>query len=91
MKKADLNLTSDQLAVYQVLQRIRMGWTTLIVLLGLFGVGFGAFLYAIFTIPEQTVSKGIVGAIDTLLGWSIHAIVGHLFPSPKKQASSGND
>jgi hypothetical protein len=84
MKKSDLNLSPEQLTVYTALQRIRMGWLTLVVILILFAIGFFAFLYAIFTVPEQGVQKGIVGGIDVLLVWSLRAIVSHLFPPPKK-------
>lgn len=84
MTKAALDITAEQLAVYTALQRIRMGWLTLITLLALFAVGFLSFLCAIFWVPQQAASKGIVGGIDALLGWSIHAIVAHLFPPAKK-------
>jgi hypothetical protein len=83
MKKSDLNLTPEQLAVYTALQKVRQAWTTLILILLLFAVGFFAFLYAVFTVPEQALSKSIVGGIDFLLGWAIKAIVNHLFPPPK--------
>jgi len=83
MKPDDFNLSPEQLAVYTALQRARMGWLTLIVLLALFVIGFFAFLYAIFKVPEQQIQKGIVGGIDTLLAWGIRAVVTNLFPPPK--------
>jgi uncharacterized membrane-anchored protein YitT (DUF2179 family) len=82
MKPEDLNLSPEQLAVYTTLQRIRMEWTTLITLFVLLAVGFFAFLYAIFFVPEQHVAKGIVGGIDLLLGTLLHYVVRNLFPAP---------
>jgi hypothetical protein len=85
MKPDDLNLSPDQLAVYTALQRIRMGWTTLIILLALLIVGFISFLYAIFKVPQQEVAKGIVGGIDFLLGTLLHYVVRNLFPGPSSK------
>lgn len=86
MKTEDLlKLTPDQLKIYTELQRIRMGWLTLYVVLGLFTIGFFSFLYALFFIHEQTLSKAITGGIDTLLGWALKDIVAYLFPSKKKK------
>jgi hypothetical protein len=87
MKPDDLNLSPEQLAVYTALQRIRMEWTTLIVLFILLSVGFLAFLYAIFNVPEQAVAKGIVGGIDLLLGALLHYVVRNLFPAPPSRKS----
>lgn len=85
MKTEDLlKLTPDQLKIYTELQRIRMGWLTLYVVLGLFTIGFFSFLYALFFIHEQTLAKAITGGIDTLLGWALKNIVAYLFPSKKK-------
>jgi uncharacterized membrane protein YwaF len=83
MKPDDFNLSPEQLAVYTALQRARMCWLTLILLLVLFAIGFFAFLYAIFNVSEQQIQKGIVGGIDGLLVWSIRAVVTNLFPPPK--------
>ena len=84
MKTEDLlKLSPDQLKIYTELQRIRMGWLTLYVVLGLFTIGFGAFLYALFFIHEQTLGKAITGGIDTLLGWALKDIVAYLFPAKK--------
>lgn len=88
MKKSDLNLTPDQLMVYLALQRARMGWITLIVLLLLLTVGFVSFLVAVFKVPEQTASKSIAGGIDLLLGWALKIVVTSLFPSQNKDGSS---
>jgi uncharacterized membrane protein required for colicin V production len=82
MKKSDLNLSPEQLTVYTALQRVRMEWTTLIILFVLLSVGFFAFLYAIFYLPEQAVAKGVVGGIDVLLGALLHYVVRNLFPAP---------
>jgi hypothetical protein len=82
MKPDELNLSPEQLTVYTALQRIRMEWTTLIILFVLLAVGFFAFLYAIFRVPEQAVAKGIVGGMDLLLGALLHYVVRNLFPAP---------
>jgi hypothetical protein len=80
-----LNLTLEQLTVYRKLQRIRMGWVTLIVALSLFSIGFLSFLYAVFFVQQQTASKVIMGGIDTLLGWALKTIITNLFPPPKER------
>lgn len=80
MNLAKLNLTPEQLKVYTSLQKIAQAWTAMLWILILFTVGFVAFLYSIFVVKEQTLAKGIVGGIDTLLGFSLRAIIGHLFP-----------
>jgi hypothetical protein len=89
MKPEDLNLSPEQLTVYTSLQRIRMAWTTLITLFVLLSVGFLSFLYAIFFVPEQHVSKGIVGGIDLVLGSLLHYVVRNLFPAPPAKKSGG--
>lgn len=85
MKDDLLRLTPEQLAVYTELQRIRMAWVTLPVILALFAIGFLAFLYALFHIPQQGLPKTIVGGIDTLLGFALKTIITYLFPPPPKR------
>jgi|GraSoiStandDraft_41_1057321.scaffolds.fasta_scaffold1138664_3 hypothetical protein len=75
---------AKQLKTLEVLQRIKMAWVTLYVILGLFTVGFGAFLVSVFMLPGDGISKSILGGIDLLLGWSLRAVVGNLFPRPPK-------
>jgi hypothetical protein len=60
-----------------------MAWTALVVVLGLFTVGFALFIYALLALPSQEVAKTALGGIDFLLGWSVKAIVSSLFPSKK--------
>jgi hypothetical protein len=83
MKQLPPNLTPGQIKVYEVIQRNRMAWTTLLVVLGLLIIGFFSFLYAMFFLPQQDVAKGVLGGIDLLLGWAVHTIVGNLFPKTK--------
>jgi hypothetical protein len=73
-------LSPEQVSVYDAIQRIRMAWVSLIVVLALFTIGFGAFLYAIFFVSGQDIAKGIVGGIDGILVWSLRTILGNLFP-----------
>jgi hypothetical protein len=83
MKQLPPDLTPAQIKVYEVIQRNRMAWTTLVVVLGLLIFGFFSFLYAMFFLPQQGVAKGVLGGIDLLLGWALHRIVGNLFPKSK--------
>jgi hypothetical protein len=88
MNKDLLNLTPEQLTVYTELQRIRMGWVTLYVVLSLFSIALLSFLYAVFFVTEQTAPKVILGGIDTLLGWALKMIIAYLFPPPKQRKST---
>ena len=76
--------TSAQVTVYEAVQRIRMAWTAMLVVLTLLSIGFFSFLYAMFFVPEQGVAKGVLGGIDGLLGWALHRIIGNLFPGKPK-------
>jgi hypothetical protein len=78
------DLSLAQIKVYEVIQRNRMAWTTLTVVLTLLTVGFLSFLFAMFLLPQQDVAKGVLGGIDALLGWAVHRIVGNLFPKRAK-------
>jgi len=69
-----------QLEVYQTISRIRMAWTALIVVFGLFTVGFGSFLYALFFINGAEIAKGVAGGVDLLLAWAVKVVLNHLFP-----------
>jgi hypothetical protein len=85
MKTEDLlKLSPEQLKIYTELQRIRMAWMTLCVILALFTIGLLSFLYAVFFVSQQTAPKLIMGGIDGLLGWALKHIVGNLFP-PKRR------
>jgi len=85
MNNDPLNFTLERLTVYKELQRIRMGWVTLLVVLSLFSIGLLSFLYAVFFVQEQNASKVIMGGIDTLLGWALKIIITYLFPPPKSR------
>jgi hypothetical protein len=74
-------LTPAQAKVYEVIQRNRMAWTALGVVLGLFTIGFFSFLYALFFVPSQAIGKSALAGLDALLGWSLRAIISNLFPS----------
>ncbi len=84
MKQIPGNLTPSQLKVYEVVQRIRMAWVALFFALGLFSIGFLAFLYSVFFLDEHTVPKIILGGIDSLLGWCLKIVYSDLFPGGAK-------
>jgi hypothetical protein len=77
------DLSADQRKTYEVFQRIRMAWVTLVVILGVFVAGFAAFLFAIFSLPSDMVAKVILGGIDALVGTSMYFIIRYLFPGKK--------
>lgn len=72
-------LSDKQLNVYREVARIRMAWVVLFVILGLFAVGFIAFLYAALTGTGSNTVQAITGGIDLLLGWAVKMIVKYLF------------
>ncbi len=84
MKQLPPHLTPAQLKAYEVIERNRMAWTALRVVLGLFTLGFSVFIYMVVTMPHQTVVNTEIGGIDVLLGWAVKAIVNNLFPSKKR-------
>jgi len=88
MNKDPLDLTPEQLKVYAELQRIRMAWVTLSVVLSLFSIALLSFLYSVFFVAEQTAPKVILGGIDTLLGWALKMIIAYLFPPTRKRGST---
>jgi hypothetical protein len=84
MNHNHLDLTPEQLTVYTELQRIRMAWVTLAVVLILFAIGLLSFLYAVFWVERQDAPKVILGGIDGVLGWALKTIISYLFPSPQR-------
>ena len=76
-------LTDKQLKIYEGIQRIRMAWVTLIVILTCFVAVFIALLFAAFLQTVGPRIKGAFATIDGLLGVSLHQIVRHLFPTKK--------
>ena len=76
------SLTPRQLEAFKVIQRIYMAWVTLIVVLVLFTVCLGFFLYAVFWGDAHVTPTSILGVIDGILGWCLKAIINYLFPSP---------
>lgn len=75
--------TPTQLRAYEVLQRIRMAWLTLCVVLALFSIGLLSFLYAVFWLETETGPKLILGGIDLLLGLALREIIAYLFPNQR--------
>ena len=78
-------LTSEQLKIYEGLQRIFMAWVALVCIFGLFTAGFICFLVAVFR-QGADVPKEMLGGIDFLLGWALKTIIKHLFP-PRARVS----
>jgi hypothetical protein len=81
-------LSERQLRAYDVLQRGRMAWIAFFVVMTMFVVVFGCFIYAVFYRPDIDLwSKGGIFLLDGVLGWSIRQIVGYLFPHPAASAA----
>lgn len=81
-----LKLSPDQLKIFTELQRIRMAWYTLFVILGLFSIGLLVFLYSVVWVKEQAAPKLILGGIDGVLGWCLKHVVVDLFPGKKRKS-----
>lgn len=80
-------LTPDQRATYEMLSRIQMAWVALWFALGLFTIGFFVFLIALFA-GKNAIGTSISGGIDLLLGWALHQVYGHLFPTTSKDSAT---
>jgi len=78
------SLTDKQLRVYEVIHRVRMAWVTLIVVLLAFITVLIVLLFAAFSKTVGPWIKGAFAAIDTLLGFCLHQVIRHLFPTRKK-------
>ena len=76
-------LSDRQLKTFEVVERIRMAKVTLYVILAILVVGIAAFLVAIFGNYGETSAKAILGGINTLVGFSLRAVIAYLFPNPK--------
>lgn len=71
------DLTPEQLEVYKVLQRNRMAWVVLIVMLVMFvGLTIVVVWMAIVGHPEVAV---VLGLVNGIVGWAIKQIVSFLF------------
>jgi hypothetical protein len=75
-------LTDKQLRTYEGLQRIRMAWVALVVILGAFIADLAALIYAAFSPTVGAWTTGAFAATDGLLGFSLHQVVRCLFPAP---------
>jgi hypothetical protein len=84
MKDQIPSLTDKQLRVYEVIHRVRMAWVALIVVLGAFTAVLIVLLFAAFSQTVGPWIKGAFAAIDTLLGFCLHQVIRHLFPTRKK-------
>lgn len=78
------NLTGNQLKTYEVLQRIRMAWLTLYVVLSCFVVVLICLLITAFTSLGGPHLAWAFATIDGLLGFCLHQVVRHLFPTKKE-------
>ena len=76
--------TPRQLETLLVLQRIKMAWVTFWFLLAIFSATFIALVFLIAADKGSMEAKVLVGAIDTLLGFSINTLVAYIFPSKAK-------
>jgi hypothetical protein len=86
-----LDLTIEQARVDEIVNRIWMAKLTLSVVLGLFVLGFICFIVAMFALPSDAVAKGLLGGIDTLLGFQLRQINKHLYPSRENQSQQPAD
>lgn len=84
MKNQIPSLTDKQLKVYEVIHRVRMAWVALIVVMGAFIAVLVVLLFAAFSQTVGPWIKGAFAAIDTLLGFCLHQVIRHLFPTRKK-------
>jgi len=77
------NFTDRQLRVYLALQRNRMAWIAFAVVMTMFVIVFGLFIYATFIRHDVDawVQSGLA-ILDGLLGWTVRHIIGYLFPRP---------
>jgi hypothetical protein len=76
-------LTPAQLKVYEVIQRTRMAWTLLIIVLVCFVGVLVALILAAFSPTVGPSMRWAFGIIDGLLVITLHRIVGFLFPGKK--------
>ena len=72
------DLTPEQLKLYQVIQRNRMAWVVLIVMLATFVVLIAIVVWA--AINERTGVAGVLGLLDGIVGLAIRHIISFLFP-----------
>lgn len=77
------SLTPAQLRTYEVVQRNRMAWVTLYVVLVCFVVVLAALIVAAFFPTAGPSMRWAFGIIDGLLAASVHRIVWNLFPVKK--------
>jgi hypothetical protein len=61
-----------------------MAWVALIVVLGAFTAVLIVLLFAAFSQTVGPWIKGAFAAIDTPLGFCLHQVIRHLFPTRKK-------
>ena len=78
------SLTDKQLKTYEVMQRIQMARITLGVVLGAFILVLICLLITAFTSIAGPNIKWAFATIDGLLGFCLHQVVRHLFPTRKK-------
>jgi hypothetical protein len=83
-------LTPAQLKVYEVIQRTRMAWTLLIVVLVCFVGVLIALILAAFSHTGGPSMRLAFGIIDSLLAITLHRIVGFLFPSFRLRTLPGS-
>ena len=83
------SLTDRQLKVFEVVQKNRMAWIAFAIVMGMFVLVFGIFVYAAFWRPDVGGwTKVGIFLLDGVLGWAVKQIVGFLFPAPSSAASA---
>lgn len=87
MTKQIPSLTGRQLKTYEVAARVQMARITLGVVLGAFIVVLVALLVAAFSNFAGPRIKWAFVVIDGLLGFCLHQIVRHLFPTAESEPS----
>ena len=75
-------LTPSQLKTWEVIQRVRMQWTALTVVLSLLVAASVAFGIALFK-TDQWLATTILGGFDVMLAVILFQVYRSLFPAPK--------
>jgi len=83
------NLTPAQLAVYEVVHKVRMDWVALVSAIALFTIVLCAFLYSVLVLTNQWQAQAILGLTDATLGFVLRTVYLHLFP-PRCIDADGN-
>jgi hypothetical protein len=76
-------LTPEQRKFYEIVNKIRMAWVMLIVVMVCFVGVLVALICAAFSTTAGPWMRFAFTVIDSLLGFTLHQITRHLFPAQK--------